>query len=102
MTVDNSLHAARFWIVWPPPLWRLIWLVAVVVLLPFSGLAAAQGDERLAFLDEAPLAFDLSQPRGATQTVEVVNGDTKYCRMEVRAWLGAGWWAAAPARRWGR
>ena len=64
---------------------RLIWLVAVVVLLPFSGLAAAQGDERLAFLDEAPLAFDLSQPRGATQTVEVVNGDTKALpRLELR------------------
>jgi len=65
--------------------WCLIWLVAVVVLLPFSGLAAAQGDERLAFLDEAPLEFDLSQAPGATQMVEVINGDTRALdRLELR------------------
>ena len=70
-------HRRRFW--------RLIWLVAAVVLLPLSGLAAAQGDDRLTFLDETPLEFDLSQPPGATQTVEVVNGDTKALgRLELR------------------
>ncbi|HKQ02970.1 MAG TPA: hypothetical protein VJ735_21835 [Actinomycetes bacterium] len=63
----------------------MIWLVAVVVLLPFSGSSVAQGDERLAFLDEAPLEFDLNQAPGATQTVEVVNGDTRALdRLELR------------------
>jgi hypothetical protein len=57
----------------------LIWLIAAIVLLPGSGFASAQ-DERLTFLDEDPVEFNLDQPPGASQTVEVVNGDTKALR----------------------
>jgi hypothetical protein len=63
----------------------LIWLVAVIALLSGSGFASAQGEERLAFLDEDPVEFDLDQPPGASQTVEVINGDSQALgRLELR------------------
>ena len=47
--------------------------------------------DKLGTIDAIYLDDETGQPEWATVTSGLFG--TKYCRMEVRAWLGAGWWA---------